>query len=132
MRSINIDPQHAARSTALAARWDAVLRGLEQAGDGASALALAGEVDALLEGSTDAPVLRNWRLASGLLRASAVDLAIRAAARAGGADVTADRGRLQVLLQEADEIVEELDDEQLREELRGAYDVALPQVSKKA
>jgi hypothetical protein len=132
MRSVNVDPGHAARSADLVARWDTVLRGLEQASDGAVALALAGEVDALLEGSTDSLVLRNWRLASGLLRALAVDLAVRAAARAEGADVAADRGRLQALLQEVDEIDDELDDERLQEELRGAYDAGAPQVCKKA
>src|SRR5262249_5811492 len=62
----------------------------------------------------------------------ALDLAVRAAARTGGASVTADRSRLQVLLQDVDEIVEELDDEQLQEELRGAYDTGMTQVSKKA
>src|SRR4051812_25993838 len=107
MRSINIDTGHAARSADLAARWDSVIRRLEQTNDGADALALAGEMDAMLEDSTDSSVLQNWRLASGLLRALAVDLAVRAEARAGGADVTTDRARLQVLLQEVDEIVEE-------------------------
>jgi hypothetical protein len=132
MRSLNIDAGHAVRSADLAARWDSVIRGLEHTSDGASALALAGDIDALLEGSTDTSVLRNWRLASGLLHALAVDLAVRAAARAGGADVATDRGRLQVLLQEVDEIVGELDDEQLQEELRGAYDAGAQQVNKKA
>jgi hypothetical protein len=132
MRSLHIDTAHAVRSADLAARWDAVIRGLEHTSDGETALALAGEVDALLEDSTDSSVLQNWHLASGLLRALAVDLAVRAAARAGGADVTTDRARLQVLLQEVDEIVGELDDEQLQEEMRGAYDASAPQVNKKA
>lgn len=132
MRSLNIDTRHALRSAELAARWDTVIRGLGHAKDASSVLALAGEIDTLLEGSTDSLVLRNWRLASGLLHALAIDLAVRTAARAGGTDVTADRARLQVLLQEVNEIVGELDDEHLREELRGAYEAGVPQVNKKA
>jgi len=131
MRSLNIDTRHAVRSADLAARWEAVIRGLDHTSDGTSALALADEVDLLLEGSTDSSVLRNWRLASGLLRALAVDLAVRTAARVGGADVATDRARLQVLLQEVDEIVSDLEDEQLQENLRSAYDAGLPQVNKK-
>jgi hypothetical protein len=120
MRSLNIDAGHAVRSADLASCWETVIRGLEHTSDGGGALALAGDMDKLLEGSTDSPVLRNWRLASGLLRALAVDLAVRVAARAGGADVAADRGRLQVLLREVDEIVDELDDEPLKVERRAA------------
>jgi hypothetical protein len=132
MYSLNVDMQHALRSADLAARCDTAIRGLESMSDGESAVALANDMDALLEGSTDFSALHNWRLASGLLRALAVDLAVRAAARAGRADVTTDRARLQVLLQEVDELVGELDNEQLQEELRGAYDTNAPQVNKKS
>jgi hypothetical protein len=132
MYSLNLDVQHAVRSADLAGRWDTVIRELESTSDGESAVALANDMDALLEDSTDSSVLENWRLASGLLRALAIDLTVRAVARVGGRDVTTDRARLQVLLQEVDQIVSELDNEQLQEELRGAYDANAPQVNKKA
>jgi hypothetical protein len=67
MRHLTIDAEHAVRSADLASRWDTVVRGLEHTSDGRSALALADDVDKLLEGSTDAAALRHWRLASGLL-----------------------------------------------------------------
>ncbi|MBL8793610.1 MAG: hypothetical protein JNM56_06885 [Planctomycetia bacterium] len=132
MRSLNIDAEHAVRSAELAVRWDTVLREFEHTTDGANALAFADDMDALLEDSTDSAVLRYWRLASGLLRALAVNLAVNTAARVGGTDVASNRIRLQVLLQEADEIVGELDDKQLQESLRGAYDAGVPHVNKNA
>jgi hypothetical protein len=131
MRSLDIDARHAVRSADLAARWDSVICGLDHATDGVTALALADDIDALLKTSTDASALSNWRLASGLLRALALDLSIRASAKSGAADVGADRTRLQVLLQEAEEIVGDLEDERLQSSVRGSYDASKPQVNRK-
>jgi hypothetical protein len=132
MRSIKVDPTHATRSADLSARWDGVVREFENASDGEGALALAEEMETLLDASNDSPNLRNWRFACGLLRAMAVDMSLRATAKVRGADIAGDRGRLQVLLQEVDEIVCEMDDERLKQQLRAAYDLNAPRVYKKS
>lgn len=131
MRLTNIDISHALRSADLVTRLDAVFLMNEKTINCKIIEALTADLEALIAGSIDSRGLQNWQLATRLLRALAVDLALRSAAQVGYADIVADRTRLQVLLQEVDEIIDELPDKKLQEELRATYNMSTTQVNKK-
>jgi len=132
MQSFNLNIEHAHRSAELASRWEALIRGLDGNAAAEESRSLLTDIEATLEESTDSGGLRNWQVALALLRVWRADQDVRAAARAGESDLVACRGRLQVLLQEADEAVGELPSEQLRASLRTGYDLNAAQVNRKA